>query len=70
MKTKIKFVLILMLIFNQLNAQENISINGYVRNYTGVLIEEPNNFSIIQNTFNLNFEKRADKIAFKINPFQ
>ena len=60
---------LLMLIVNQLNAQENISINGYVRNYTGVLIEEPNDFSIIQNTLDLNFEKRADKVAFKVNPF-
>jgi hypothetical protein len=53
----------------QIFAQENISINGYVRNYTGLLIEKPNDFSIIQNTFNLNFEKRTNKIAFKVNPY-
>ena len=58
-----------MLIINQLNAQENVPVNGYVRNYTGVLTKEPNNFSIIQNTFDVNFEKRSDKIAFKFNPY-
>ncbi|MDF1570682.1 MAG: hypothetical protein P1P82_03605 [Bacteroidales bacterium] len=55
--------------FTGLQAQNNVSVSGYVRNYTGVLTAEPNHFSIIQNTLDLNFEKRADKVAFTVNPF-
>lgn len=69
MINKFAILLILTLTFYQLQAQENISINGYVRNYTGILTEEPNNFSIVQNTFDLNLEKRANKVAFKVNPY-
>ncbi len=42
-------------------------ISGYLRNYTGVLYDT-GDFAIIQNTFNLNVEKRGDKVAFKANP--
>jgi hypothetical protein len=41
----------------------------YARNYTGVLTGEGNEFSILQNTFDLNFSQRGDKIAFKVNPY-
>ena len=68
-----RLVIIVFLIFlagfTGLKAQENLSISGYVRNYTGVLTAEPNHFSVIQNTLNLNFENRGDKVAFKVNPF-
>lgn len=50
-------------------AQENVSISGFVRNYTGVLTTGDNDFSILQNTFNLVLEKKSDKIAFKVNPY-
>jgi hypothetical protein len=46
-----------------------LEINGYVRNYTGVLLEPPNNFSIIQNTLNLEFKMQTEKIGFYANPF-
>ncbi len=48
---------------------ESLNFTGYVRNYTGVLFEGDNDFSIIQNTFNLNLEHSKDKIAFKVNPY-
>ncbi len=69
MKIKIFAGLLLLFATGLVYTQESISINGYVRNYTGVLIEEPNNFSIIQNTLDLNFEKRSAKTAFKVNPY-
>jgi hypothetical protein len=50
-------------------AQDNVSISGYVRNYTGVLTNGDNDFSILQNTFNLVLEQKNDKIAFKVNPY-
>ncbi|MFO7914532.1 MAG: DUF1302 family protein [Candidatus Krumholzibacteriales bacterium] len=46
-----------------------VSLNGYVRNYTGILMNEENEYSIIQNTLNLDLEHRKGKIAFKANPY-
>ena len=57
---------ILMMTFN-LSAQ-GLSLSGYARNYTGVLLNDTNNYSILQNTFNLNLEHSQDNVAFKINP--
>ncbi len=50
-----------------LPAQNNVDINGFARNYTGILYDN-GDFSILQNTFNLNFQKTGDKVAFKVNP--
>lgn len=50
-------------------AQENVSISGYVRNYTGILTNGEKDFSILQNTLNLILEQKKDKIAFKVNPY-
>ncbi|MEX2371357.1 MAG: DUF1302 family protein [Bacteroidales bacterium] len=69
MINRIITVCIVLVAFSNLYAQENISINGYVRNYTGVLTTKPNAFSIIQNTLDLTLEKRTDKAALKVNPF-
>ncbi len=48
---------------------QGLSLTGYARNYTGVLLNGDNEFSIIQNTFNLNVEQSKDKVAFKVNPY-
>jgi len=48
---------------------EDIDISGFVRNYTGVLTGGDNEFSIIQNTINLTFEKKQEKVSFKVNPY-
>ncbi|MDO8896057.1 MAG: hypothetical protein Q7V19_00295 [Bacteroidales bacterium] len=73
MKSKLTSILLILLSIAMqisVNAQsENISFSGYVRNYTGALTSSPNDFTIVQNTFNLNIEKRTDKIGFKVNPF-
>ncbi len=50
------------------NAQSP-KLSGYVRNYTGVLLNNDNNYAIIQNTVNLNIEQNKDKVAFKANPY-
>lgn len=47
---------------------QGLDISGFARNYTGVLTKKPNDFSIVQNTLNLNFEHRTDKVGFKVNP--
>ena len=46
---------------------QNVDINGFVRNYTGVQYNN-GDFIMLQNTLNLNFEKMGDRVAFKANP--
>ncbi len=46
-----------------------VTLNGYVRNYTGILIDEENEYSIIQNTLNLDLVHSKSRIAFKANPY-
>ncbi|HHS14234.1 MAG TPA: hypothetical protein ENN03_10780 [bacterium] len=49
-------------------AQE-LLVTGYVRNYTGILLNETGEFSILQNTVYLNLEHRKGKAAFRANPY-
>ena len=66
---KYKLLLLLILLTTATFAQENIRWNGYVRNYTGLLTGGNNDFSIIQNTLDLEISARGDNIAFKANPY-
>lgn len=66
--TTIWLFLSVILISISLNAQ-SLNLTGYARNYTGVLLKSNNEYSIIQNTFNLNFEYSKDKVAFKVNSY-
>lgn len=50
-------------------SQEAVEIHGYVRNYTGVLTGQSSDYSIVQNTMDLSFEKRTPNMAFKLNPY-
>lgn len=58
----------IILISNVLIAQDT-QMRGYVRNYTGALLEEGGDFSIIQNTFNLELEKTGMDMGFRVNPY-
>ena len=73
MKYRIAFVILLLLSTAQLSrAQEEVpklEINGFVRNFTGVLLTPPNEYSIIQNTLNLEFSMSSDKFALYANPY-
>lgn len=66
MKTK-GLILILILTASQFTMAQNPDISGFVRNYTGALYDN-GDFSILQNTLDLNITKSGDKIAFKANP--
>lgn len=66
MKTK-GIVLVLLLIASQISLAQNVDINGFARNYTGMLYNT-GEFNMLQNTLNLNFEKMGDRVAFKANP--
>lgn len=46
-----------------------IDFNGFVRNYTGILLNDNHDYSILQNTFDLNISQNGSKIAFKANPY-
>ncbi|MGD9706394.1 MAG: DUF1302 family protein [Candidatus Delongbacteria bacterium] len=67
--SRVSAVLFLLLISHAWVFGESLKITGYVRNYTGVLLEGDNDFSIIQNTLNLNFEDTGTRVAFKVNPY-
>jgi len=65
---KIKgFIAGLLLIAGLQTYAQSVDINGFVRNYTGVSFNN-GDFNMLQNTLNLNFETRGDKVAFKANP--
>jgi len=54
------------------NAQsqtENIRIHGYARNYTGILLNDMGDYSILQNTLSLELSARGNKTAFFVNPY-
>jgi len=66
-KAGLSLVLFLTVITN-LSAQ-GLQFSGYARSYTGVLLNDANEFSILQNTFNLNIEDSRGNVAFKVNPY-
>lgn len=64
-----KIILIMLLVVSSTRFAQSLDFSGYVRNYSGMLTGNGStDFVILQNTFNLNIEKRFDNSAFKINP--
>jgi len=66
---RIKVIILIILISTSFytKAQEKVDISGFARTYEGVTVDN-GDFAIIQQTLNLNFEKRGKKVAFKANP--
>ena len=60
-------ILILLLMASQLIIAQNPDISGFVRTYEGVNVSN-GDFTIMQQTLNLDFAKSGDKVAFKANP--
>ena len=67
MKTRVIILMILGGFASHISMAQEVDVSGFVRTYEGVNIET-GDFSIIQQTLNLNFEKRGEKVAFKANP--
>ena len=67
MRTKLIIIAILLTTSIYTNAQK-VDLSGFARTYEGVLLDTTGDFAIIQQTLNLNFEKRGEKVAFKANP--
>ena len=69
-------VILFTLIIISVQAQDNmetekepeLEINGFVRNYTGVLLAD-GDFSIVQNTLDLALKHQKEKMGFVANPF-
>lgn len=60
---------IILLPVNAYTEDNNIRINGYARNYTGVLTNDAGDFSILQNTLNLEFSRKSQEVALFVNPY-
>jgi hypothetical protein len=69
MTTKIKqgFLLIAFLTVGLFIQAQTVDISGFARTYEGIKYSD-GDFSIIQQTLNLNFEKRGEKVDFVANP--
>ncbi|MCD4729225.1 MAG: hypothetical protein K8R74_01400 [Bacteroidales bacterium] len=67
MKTKGFVIGIILLTTTQFTMAQGVDINGFARNYTGLLYNT-GEFNMLQNTLNVNFEKMGDRVAFKANP--
>ncbi len=65
----LRFSVLFMLLLSGLVFAQGLTFNGYVRNYTAALLQGDNEYSIVQNTLNLNLEHSRDMVAFKANPF-
>ena len=64
-----KIIFIMLLASTYSIFAQNVDFSGYVRSYAGMLAGNgSNDFVILQNTFNLNFESRHDNSFFKVNP--
>jgi len=63
-----KSLLTLLLLTTAIFSQD-LFMTGYVRNYTGALLRNGGEYSIIQNTFNLNIEHSKGNVSFRTNPY-
>jgi hypothetical protein len=69
MKTKLFISAFLIIASLSVKAQtKKLDISGFARTYEGALLNNSGDFSIIQQTLNLNFEQKGEKVAFKANP--
>ncbi|MEA1875351.1 MAG: DUF1302 family protein, partial [Bacteroidota bacterium] len=66
MRTK-GLILLLLLTASQLTIAQNADFSGFARSYTGVMFDT-GDFSILQNTLDLNISKSGNKVAFNANP--
>ncbi|MBT4033781.1 MAG: hypothetical protein HOB84_00155 [Candidatus Marinimicrobia bacterium] len=68
-KRKTGILLLLLLFVTASLPAQGVQLSGYARSYTGILLNDANGFSILQNTFNLNIEDSRGNVAFKVNPY-
>ncbi|MBL1213295.1 MAG: hypothetical protein HND52_08065 [Ignavibacteriae bacterium] len=59
----------MLLFFLTASKAQDLFLSGYARTYIGALTTGESDYSILQNTFSLNFEHSRDNVYFKVNPF-
>ena len=62
-------VIVALLLITLMSYSQSSELHGYLRNYTGVLLEEGGDYSIIQNTLDLDIENTGMNMGFKANPY-
>ncbi|MCD6205686.1 MAG: hypothetical protein J7L22_08490, partial [Candidatus Marinimicrobia bacterium] len=65
----ILILLLSLLLMSIISYGQSVYMSGYARNYTGILLNQNGEFSIIQNTFDLKLEHSRSQVAFKVNPY-
>jgi len=68
MKLK-KWIFIVMMLSLVSAFSSEIDFSGYVRNYTGVLLQEDSEFPVLQNSFDMSIGYQSNKGAFLANPY-
>ena len=68
MRKQIVLLLLFTLYFSSLSFSNELSFEGYVRNYTGITINDEVDFSVVQNTFDLTMEFSMNNFALLVNP--
>ena len=66
---RLKFLVFIIIFFTLSAFTGTVDMNGYVRSYMGMLLNGDTDFSIIQNTLDLDFESKSDKVGLKANPY-
>ncbi|MBU2647280.1 hypothetical protein KKI24_21420 [bacterium] len=61
--------LLFVLVWDTPAVAQSTTMTGYVRNYTGILLEGDQEYAILQDTFDLRIEHTRGKVAFKANPY-
>jgi len=69
MTAKILRIFVMFIALVSIASAQDLLFNGYARTYLGALTTGESEYSIVQNTFDLNFEHTRDGIYFKVNPF-
>ncbi len=66
---KLLLILTAFLMFFSVSKAQTPYFTGYARNYITMLTSGENDFTLVENTFNLNIEHARDNISFLINPY-
>jgi hypothetical protein len=66
-KMKKHIISLLFVAITLISKAQQVDVSGFARTYEAIDVDE-GDFLMMQQTLNLNFEKRGEKVAFKANP--
>ena len=50
-------------------AMAEVALSGWVRNYSGVRLESPHDYTLLENTFQANLDYKGDQGALRVEPY-